>query len=430
MNNLDYFRLAIQYKFLDYIKWYYTLFTILKDGYEDEYLIIKDKKCLVKFPDRENEEIVDYVFGRPVIDFRQKMYVDKEDIPIIEIGKERYLGRIILNYLMIYSIFGTKVKFQENFNLAVIQDDIIAKRLSDYTTEQQDIIIEELDEFMDLGPFLEELIEIFVTSSSKKLLTPPAGLAKFKKDLIDKLSKEHGSNWKDDPTVLAKYDASLKEYDKEYMKDDPTYGVVGKGKLVNIAKKEMFGSLGGVTTTLSGKPETAFIKESINEGVPLDAEMLAIVMNNAREGSFSRGAETMFGGVIAKLIIRAIGSMKIIRKDCGAKKGKKVMLTKSNHKNYTSLYRILSNGKTELMHTKEDTAKLIGKTIEYRTPMECISEDNTRCHICMGSVMGEKENGLSILGTETSDILMAAFMKAMHGSELKVKKINWTEVIS
>lgn len=231
-----------------------------------------------------------------------------------------------------------------------------------------------------------------------------------------------------DPVELSKYEKELQDFDDAYLKDDPTYGRFTSGKIKNIARKKMFLGLGaedGFEQTLNVTP----VVNSLEDGWPTETQQYTAMMNASRAGSFSRGSETVKGGVSAKVMLRAAGNMKIIDTDCGTPLGINRELNQSNIKQLIGREVRIKN-QWLLVKNLSDAEHLMGQRLIVRSPMFCKLDGDNFCTHCVGVKLAENKNGISIALTEISSKIMTALLKAMHGKVLSTHRMDYRKALS
>jgi hypothetical protein len=283
---------------------------------------------------------------------------------------------------------------------------------------------------MDRRAFLELFSYFIVVSGTEKNMQPAPGRDEYKKEMIEKIKKEKGEDAFKDYTTVAELDNLMVEYDKEYLKDDPSYGKLTSGKITNIARKKMYGSFGAEVGFGDGTGDANFVGSSLEDGIPEDKEQIASMFNSSRAGSISRGQETQKGGAKAKDILRAINSAKLKQGDCGSKKGKEVLVTKKNIDSIIGRYQLV-NSKPVLV-TEEIAKKNIGKRLLLRSTQECNwnKDEIVFCSTCTGENLAKFETGLNISGLEISNAILTASLKSMHGKVLSTVELDMNELLS
>jgi hypothetical protein len=153
------------------------------------------------------------------------------------------------------------------------------------------------------------------------------------------------------------------------------------------------------------------------------------MMNTSRAGSFSRGAETVKGGVSAKVLLRAAGNMKIVDEDCGTDLGLHRVMDTTNYHQLVGREVRLKN-EWVVVKNLEEAEHLMGDLIIVRSPMYCKLDGDNLCSHCAGQRLAENKEGLSTALTEISSTIMTALLKAMHGKVLSTAKLDYKKAFS
>jgi hypothetical protein len=251
------------------------------------------------------------------------------------------------------------------------------------------------------------------------------GIEKYKKQVADELTKEYGEDWVRDRSKVVIFENKLKDFDTEYLKGDPSLGTFVSGGVKNGARVKMFLTFGAEVAFDKKSGDGKLVYNSLLEGYPKDPENLTNMFNTSRSGSYDRGANTQKGGSAAKEELRATASIKINDTDCGSKNGEFVKVESYNYKQIENRY-LLVNGKSSLI---TDAKQYIGKTIEIRSPQYCLEKGRPLCGVCSGESLRKYPNGVSIIMTDVSAILLATSMAAMHFKELKNIEFNIVDTI-
>lgn len=409
----------IKTKKIKYTKYLYALFAMHELGHKDKLLELrKDGKIYFNI-DEEFVQIEDSDAKRPLIIENEKLIVTKDIFPNIENETlETTYGRALLNYIVVVEHFNDKIKY---FNREITPKDVekeITKGLKDKT-----ITINEFLSYADKFSYIEGLERIINIASTPKNITEPDGLDEYKKSLSKEYNVKYGDGWRNEKVIVAKYIDDLKAFYREYLKDDPSYGMITSGKIINNANPKMFLAFGAEVGFDKTGREFVFVEKPLSEGYPTDAETLAVMYNTSRAGSFDRGQETQKSGATAKYILRATSASNITDGDCKTKKGLNVYITKNNINILSERY-IIVNGKSIYV---DDPKKYIGKKVIVRSPKYCIRK-GSKCGHCSGAMRNYKE-GINLLMAEIAGIMLNASMKSMHNSQIELVELNIHDVI-
>lgn len=429
MKKLEYlkkFVLANRYR---YKKLIIDLFALRRSSQFDRnetnaYRIVRDATG-VFFIDPENDysntKLEDADIKSPLFQFSDRLTIDNTWIPNVDKQTETSIGNLLFNLVSIVPAFGNKIPFILGKASVHTVEDIVATKLKDTppTDSNRDpnfIYVDEYLKFIDSLEFIKGWAQIATIALTAKTITPPPGMKEFKANLV----KKYGDKLSD-PVYVAQMEKEMAQYDLEYLKDDPSLGKFNSGKMLTTVRKKLFHSIGtnrGFKYSATVKP----IMNSLSDGQPTDPIGFSASINDSRIGSYSRGAETVNGGVVAKGLLRASNFIKIVEEDCGTKLGLMRRFTEKDIDQLIGRY-ILDNKKSILI-TKDTAKQYINKDVEVRSNMYCKSNGVTYCKYCSGENLSRNENGVIIGFTEFSGAILGASMGAMHASELKVAKLD------
>lgn len=431
MKKLDYLKLAIQQKLYFKRAWITSLVSITKPISGETYIgQLITESWGYNFINSENtpEKIEDSVSNQALFGFADRIQVDSSWCPNVEGTLETSIGNLLFNLICIVESFGTKLPFITGKASVSKIEDIIAPRLLD-TPEPGgqrspvDFHVDEYIKFVDSLQFIKALSLLCTISATPKAILPPVGIKEFKAQLNEKYKGKLS-----DPVELTKYEKELSDFDHAFVKDDPGYGTFLKGKVMDTARKKMYLNIGsemGFGNNLKVEP----VLSSLNDGWPTDSQSYTNMMNGSRAGSYSRGAETVKGGVSAKYLLRAANNFHIQDTDCGTRLGFKRIFTEANINQLIGRYVIEGN---KLVHIQNNTiaSNYLNKLVILRSPMRCKLEGDNICKICAGDNINKFPTGVTIPLTEISSIILTASLKLMHTNALKTARMNIQDVFS
>ena len=435
MKKLDYLKYAIQQKLYSKKAWMISLFSVFQEGEsswkEDPY-----KGRLVNQPwglsfvneSGELEKIDDSKQMTPLFTPADRLMVDNSWASNCKESVETSVGTLLFNHICLITCFGNKLDYMVGrISVAQVEAEIVPRLKSNPKPgEARNDVDIYVDEYIALGrsfEYLKGMLQLCAYAATPKGLVAPTGIKEFKAQLNRKYEGKLT-----DPVQMAAYEAELKKFDDEFMKDDPTYGKFTSGKVANISRKKLFLTVGSET----GFKETAEIipvTNSLQEGWPTDPVEYTSMMNGIRTGSYARGAETVNGGVAMKYMLRAANNFKIKSEDCGSKLGIRRLYTKANASSLVGRT-LIDAGKQILVENENQLGNYLGKVLTVRSPMYCKMEGDTLCKVCTGEKLGRYETGLTIPLTEISSILLAASMAKMHTSGLSSAEMDLSEILS
>lgn len=425
MNKSDFLKIAITHgKHLDF-NWVLSAFSVTRDKQpiEPAYLKIVRDTVNCKFYNENNElEVIEGTkYDEPIFTFKDTVKVDPSWLINIAEPIVTTVGTLFYNAICLVPAFGKKMPFiTGKIKVSKIEDQI-AKILADTpdnpdaTRASDKIYVDELIKFNNAHSYLEMFSKLAIHAATPRNISEPDGIAEFKQQLLKKYEGQLT-----DPVKLADFEKELLAFDDEYLKGDPSLGNALSGKSKEIARKKMFLAV-GAENTFDETMHVTPIVNSLSQGWTKDPEELKLIMNDLRVGAYSRGAETVNGGVAAKVLLRATNNFKIIDTDCGSKLG--MVRTITNPNDIVNRYIVEKN---QLIHINnlQIANNYVGKTVALRSPMYCKLEGEAICKICAGDNLNKFPTGLAIPLTEISAIILNASLKKMHGTKLSIAELS------
>lgn len=228
----------------------------------------------------------------------------------------------------------------------------------------------------------------------------------------------------DDPTIMSMIEQELISMDKEYLKDDDSFGFFGdSGKKFNVHRKRQYLVGGMVESFENTKGNYDFIPKSLAEGWDLDS--FVVLANEIRRGSYDRGIETAKGGVVTKYMLRLFQNSKITAEDCGTSHAIVIDIDESNYKEFIGRYIFTDEKSVNMIVLKEENKdNFIGKRVRMRSPMTCEQKDGY-CFRCVGDLFRSLDlKAIGALPLELGAAFLTLSMKSMHGTAMKTYKIT------
>jgi len=415
-----------------YRNWMISAFAIIQespDAYQtDPYLYrIVQTPTGIMFVDADKQlvKIDDVKPGSPLFSFSEAIEADETWAPNIKSKIETTVGRLIVNQILLVTIFKDRIPF---INKSLKVGDVESEIALHLTPTPKDgsardpklIYIDDYSHFVDRLQYISSLASLSNYSATRKNIVAPPGIEKYRSELV----KEYGDRLKD-PVILAEFEGKLKAYTEEHLKDDPSNGVFLSGKVKNIGYKRMFLDF-GIDSQIRESTEVRPITQPLTEGWSTEPDHFASMMNGLRAGSYARGMETVKGGVTAKALLRSLSSFVITDQDCGSKIGLSRIFTDKNYQLLVSRY--IQEGNKWILVTDEDTAKrYINKPVVMRSPLYCQSPKESFCKYCVGEKLALNPNGLSLAATDVSSVVLGSFMQAMHGTVLSTAHFDYSK---
>lgn len=402
-----------------------TVFSILKKS--NDYFTIANGSVYAIFDKQEYK--LDWVReGEPILSINNTIVLDPGVMNCVTDKIVTTIGMMLHNLILIEYPFKGKIPFQnEPFVAKNIESKYIAPRLNN---EDSDSIITDIEyeDFVDAASYLENCAYIFVYSSTAKTITPPPNNKKYREELIKEAVDKHGEDALQNYAIVSAINKKLEEADKDYLADDPTMGVLTSGKIMGNSRQKLYRMSGAEKGFKSPTDPAHNIEPSLSEGTPLDPETIASENNSIRFGSFSRGSETVKGGVTGNIVLRVGASIKVSDKDCGVGYGKLVPVTKDNAKGINERY-VIENNNVMFIKDIAEAEKYIGKTVELRDPQYC-KDPNGVCKICGGKGLELNPHAVSAILTDISSIVLNTSMKMMHASVVKTTRLDLATAIT
>lgn len=433
MRRIDYLKLCIKERLYGKFAWLVSAFSITREAEEawkdkPYFLRIVRQPWGISFVNQagELEAIDDAVKDQPLFQFKERVTIDNSWLVNVQQPTETCIGNIIYNALVLVEPFQERIPFVTGVISQANVEKTLAAKLRDVPKpgEQRDrnyVYCDELILSNDNLQLITELTQLATVAATPRNIVKPKGIDEYRAKLIaeygDKLSN---------PVYIAEYEGKLRQYAKEYMKGDPSDGIFFSGKVADTAYKKMYLTVGGIAGFGDGMKVTP-IAESLDDGWPTDPEKFAAMMNDSRVGSYLRGAETVNGGVAAKVLLRAANNFSIKDTDCQTKLGRRLYVTRTTLKGIIQRT-IIVNGKLIKIEDAKAAEAYIGQHVVVRSPQGCKMAGDTLCKVCAGDKLMTNPNGLGIPLTEESGLILLASLKAMHGTVLSTIELDLDEV--
>lgn len=427
MKKLEYLKLAMRHGVYRHRGWVITAFSITKEKEIKKkypYMLLV-KPWGYSFLDEGFEEIKidDSVPNQPLFIFKETIIIDPSWIDNLKDKIETSIGRLLFNYFCLVNTFGPKLPYQNAKPTSVSKiEEIIAPRLKSTPEKESDrsnqyFYCDEKIKFDDALQDFSTLSQLAAWSATRKAIIAPTGIKEFKAAALKRYEGKLN-----DPVEVSKLEGELKAFDDAFLKDDPAYGTFLAGKITNQSRKKLY-LMAGNELGFGDPLKSNTVTNSLHEGIPTDPVQFARAMNGSRAGSFSRGSETVKGGVSAKYLLRSANNFIIEDKDCGVKYGITLEFDQFNIRTLVGRY-IIEGNKTTLVENKEAAANYLGKVLKVRSPMYCKLNGEHLCRICSGENLFRYPKGLTIPLTEISAAILIASLKVMHTSGTSTAKLN------
>jgi len=432
MKKNDCLALAIKTKRYEELDWVISAFAMTrrsKEGTRAGEILNRPWGYSVRLGDGTEEKIDDAKPGAPLFTFKDKILVTEELAANYKGSPaETTVGDLLANLILLVANFGDKIPYMfKGISIKAIEAKIAPILTSipepGATRDPKRIYVDERNRFVEAKEYISEFTPLCAYSATEKNILPPPGIEKFKKQLLQELGDDLTN-----PVTVAKYDKALQDFDNKYLEGDPSNGIFVKGKIKETSRKKLFLSV-SAEVGFGDKNKANVVIPSLEEGWPKDPVQFSYVMNGTRSGSFSRGAETIKGGVLGKDFIRAVADYKILDRDCGTNLGIDYFVTKSFSDLMVGRY-VLAGSQPKLVENTNDAGNYLGKTVRLRSTMYCREDKGSICRVCSGENLFKYKEGLVIPVTELSLIILYADMKAMHANVTATKELILEDVMS
>jgi hypothetical protein len=420
----EYIAISIKNKWLADKAWYYSVFAEITSGTK-----------YVKLTDVGPTPIVNDTSVKLESNFISDTVLDPETLITIDAGLinndkkvETTIGEVIVNYVLLYIPFKNKIPYVTKtdgfLDIKSIYEGTIIPRLT-----TGDITSDEFDSFGINATFLRSLANLFVISSTEKAIVPPKGIIEYKKKLIKEYKAKYGEDVFKDKVNIANLEKDIVAFIKEYLKDDPSYGISLTNKIISNSLKKRWGVFGHEDGILESD-EGLLIENSLMEGQPKSKDQIVAAYNSARTASYFRGKETQIAGVVSDTFTNAFTGLKTVNKDCGLKYGYNLPITIHN---YISLIgrQILIKGKWHTIKNDIEAETYVGKNVELRITTFCKNSlKGTYCEACSGVLMSSNPNKIFLAALDMGKGAMTSKLKKMHVSGLSSIKLSLDDLIN
>lgn len=413
MTNIEYFKYCLNTDNVLKLSWYYSILGVRPKN--SPFVEIRNDKYFVKIND-DFVQIDNVDIDKPLIRYSDPITLTNNEMINIKDSIETTIGRAICNRVLLVHPFKDKIEYiNKTLSADLLQDTIIKKLLS------KEIEIKEYVMFVNSTLFLQSLSKLITIAATEKNITAAPGILEYKKKLLKEYDDTYGKKWRKDKVRIVEYLEKLKDFDKEYLADDPTLGKTLTKKIQNNARLKQYISFGNVEDF----GDNEFIFESLIEEMDKNPETLKTIFNSIRQGSFSRGHETQKGGAVAKSLLRAASGVVVKEGDCGSNMYKEITIDKNNASYLNNRYYIENNTIKKL----ENGEELIGKTLKFRSPLYCKNPNRTFCTTCCGDNFLNRENSVGLQLINISTAILTTALKSMHDTTIKVVNVDINEII-
>jgi hypothetical protein len=427
----DYIELAYNKGYPKKQNWFISMFTEILSPNEfitpvgNGVFKVKTSDLTIVGDEKEFVTLEGTYLNKPILTLRDVIELPAGFIENLKEDVATTHGRLYTNYLLTIA-FGKKINYiNKQFSFGEIEDEIVDRLVSNNDPNEQpdDITVSEYEMFTTICFFIENKSQFINYGATVKSVIPPTGIDEYKKKLLSEMSEDDLKDY----IKVANLESKLLEFDKEFLKDDPTFGKNLTKKILGNSRKNTQLMVGARKTFGHGS-EAKTLLMSLNDGYGTDPEEFVEVVNEVRSGSFNRGKETAKGGETAKIILRTTGSLEVVEGDCGSKKTMSFTPTKDTKNQIVGRNIVTKNGLVEI--TKKNANEYIGEEIQLRSPIYCSHGSNSICSVCGGKNLKENPFGIPNLVMEPAGIAMYIPMKAMHDSTVKKTTFTLEQALS
>lgn len=432
MRSIDYLIKALQAKTYEYREWViscfsvtqYRIFEEISDNQKFDYMLVtkRGSENLLYFIDPDNPDTLtlleEFKPNKPLLYYTDRVTLNPGDLPNVKKTIETTIGNCIINcYLLIYP-FGDKIEFMTgkvngNKILSIVTANLHATPDEDEERDPSKFYVDELLKNCSAATALEAFNFTCVPTTSESTMLPVPAVVKRRDELL-KLHKHE----LDKPSVVAKIQAELANMDKAYFKNDRASGFYLANKAYDIVRMKKFIMLGMIGGFGGNKP--TLVSSSLAEGWKV--EDFPPIVDEIRNGSYSRGKATAVAGGDVKLVYNALQSVTVQQDDCGVKTGLSWLVTEDNYGLFDGLYQV--DGEQLIRLDSTIVRNYIGKKIIVRSPMICKNSAPSFCAKCCGDSISMLPKSVHITASNINSSYMDIAMSAMHGKTLKTKKFD------
>ena len=396
MNINEFIMAMMQNKAYETTSIMHSIFVINLPVTEEQYLKYPDYRVYVF-----NDKYMTNINGAPV-EITSKNKVDQplvregdimNTVNILNIpdGTSLPVGRLLKYMVINVSCFEGKIPYTDKMMTVRDYDEYILGGLNSY-----------LKVYARGVKYLVSLSTIINVSATPATIQRPKGIKEF----VKKTKKDFDLT---DPLAIVAFDNKVKEFAMDALKDDPSFGKTLNKKTLGRFMK-LYGTYGS-EEAFGG--HSAYIDKSLSEGLPTDAEAMAGWLNASRAGSLDRGNNTQIGGVIFNLLSVVVSGLHVVEGKCDTKDMLTVTVqTKADLEDVSTRYTLVGGKSVKVKPKGFGVYKI-------RSPLYCITEGRGYCQHCAGERLFDIPDGIVQAGSEVSRVIIAFYMKAMHGRELE-----------
>jgi hypothetical protein len=342
----------------------------------------------------------------------------------VKVKTETTVGRVIFNRAVlqrdpaVLTISGFRNEPMNSVAISRLDSDMSSALLDRKITPEQFIGYVDRMQWFGFGT------AIFVIPTITSDFVEP--LPEVRKRKAELLKQHMEALSKNDIHITAAIEKELLDIARGVLKDKPSYQIYESGAKGSFGNnyKNMSVMRGSVRRNGDGKFKV--VTSSLAEGIR--REDYATMSDLTVTASYGRSVQSRDGGYEAKKLSSAFQTATLGPADSDCKTTKTVAMEVTPGRVQKLMYRwIVVGGKTVIMD-QETIKSYVGKTVQMRTPMYCLSDQF--CSKCAGDLyyrLGISDVGL--MTTRVGTRLLNLSLKAFHDSSIKTKRINIQQYI-
>lgn len=355
--------------------------------------------------------------------FMETMTAYPNDLPNLSQGVETTYGQFFVNAYVLCHAFGNRIPYLNGeITAKKLEQELLKRYVNDPPAGQErdpdKIYTDMYLEFGKACTALEGFSALCVVSATPKTMTCDPRIAVRRQELLEQYrDRLH------DPVIQVRIESELKKIDREWMRGDPGERFYLKSKSYDVVRKKMF-LLQGASEGLGATGD--YITRPLSDG--WTGEDLPAMINNLRDGTYSRGAQTALGGEITKFLYRIFQNTSITEEDCGSTMGLEIVLNEQIANRFVGSSILRGQSLVEI--TEDNWREFIDRKVRLRYPTYCKTSGANFCATCMGKHISRSPNALSSYVAAVGSMFMQLFMSAMHGKTLQVRELDFMESLS
>ena len=433
ITRLEYLKKCItNLNIIEYKSWYISCFAIpiLKNNQDWKktaklYSVVTQQDGLYYIEKEEDYFLVkisDYKRDTPLFNFQESIDVDSTWLASIDTPQSTKIGVLTINALILYPCFKSKVSYiNSTIKVSTIEDLLASRVKNDDVATDKDITVKEMIECIDRLSFLSQLSTLINIAATPRTISKPDNIDEIRVKLL----KEYEGQLHD-PIKIVELENKLQEVDNKYLEDDIASKKIFSNKS-RIARKKLF-LMFGETADFETPEQANLVIPPLSEGLSVEDKDFVKYINDARYGSYSRGASTQLGGYSYKILQRSLSSLSISPTPCNTTRGFKRQIDEKNYSKLTNRY--VKEKDWVLINTSQEAKQYIGKQVEIRSSMYCTTQGKLVCYKCMSENYKDTPNGINNLAANISNTLISLFMKMMHGTIVEAIEIDMKDLVT